>query len=138
MTTRDVQAIHEALANVVRAGIATAGDFTIKAYPSTSPTPAIEVWPDTNYVDPFGVSGPDQTGDVLLMIRVFLSAANIESEWLAVCRLLSSGAGHDSSIFDALDAAPTLGGVVDGLYVSGARWDPDAGSIDIPVAVRLC
>jgi hypothetical protein len=138
MTTLDLQAIHEALAVQLEAGVSDAGDFTFGAHPLTADRPAIEVWPDTDYVDFYGASGPDESSDVLLMVRVFLSGANAESEWLTVCGLISSGPAHGSSIFDAVKADPTLGGVVDGTHITGARWNPEDGSIDIPVAIRLC
>lgn len=138
MSDLDLEAVHTALADQIRAGIADAGRFTIKSHPAASDRPVIEVWPDGDYIDPYGRSGPDDTSDVLLLVRVFLSGANPESEWMTVYRLLSHGTGHDSSIFNAVNADPTLGGVVHDTAIAAHRWTPAEGSIDIPVAIQLC
>ena len=138
MTALDLKAVHEALAGQIRKGIATANTWTIKAFPSTAPRPVIEVWPDADYVDPYGRSGPDESTDVQLLIRVFLTAANAESEWKIAAGLLSHGSGHTSSIFNAVNVDPTLGGKVDGTYIAAARWNPEDGTVDIPAAIRIC
>ena len=138
MTTIDLAAIHTALADQIRAGIATASKWTVTAFPSTSPKPSIEIWPDTDYVDFYGRAGADGTDEVQLLVRVFLSAANAESEWKIAGQLLSSGAGQTSSIVDAIHDDPTLGGVVDEAHAAPARWGPEDNSIDIPVGIRLC
>lgn len=138
MSGLDLVAIHTALADQIRAAVADSSKFTVKAFPSTVPRPCIEIWPDTDYVDYFGTSGPESASDVLLVVRLFLSAANAETEWLQVTRLLSSGAGHGSSIFDAVNDEPTLGGAVAEAHVAVARWRPQDRSLDIPVAISLC
>ena len=133
----DLKAVHEALADQIRDGIDDATGFTVKAFPSTSPRPAIEVWPDADYISFFETSGPTGLADVQLVIRIFLSAANPETEWLQVCRLLSAGTGFDSSIVDAVMADRTLGGAVADTFIGDARWEPDDGAIDVPVQIQL-
>ena len=133
----DLKAVHEGLADQIRAGVADAGKFTIKAFPSTSPRPVIEVWPDADYISYFETSGPAGLGDVRLLVRLLLSSANAESEWLVACRLLSAGTGFVSSIIDAVMADRTLGGAVADTFIGNARWDPDDGAIEIPVAIQL-
>ena len=135
MSGLDLKAIHEALASAI-GGISTVGKFTVKAFPSTAPRPCIEVWPDADYISYFETSGPGGLSDVNVLIRVFLSGANAESEWLVMCRLLNAGTGHASSIVDAVMTDRTLGGVVADTFLGNARWNPEEGSIDIPAGIQ--
>lgn len=137
MSGLDLLVVHEALADQIRGGIEDAGKFTVVAFPSASPRPSIEVWPDTDYVSYFETSGSEGVADVQLVIRLFLSGANPESEWRTACRLLSAGSGHGSSIVDAVMADTTLGGAVAHTFIGGSRWIPDDGAIDIPVLIQL-
>lgn len=137
MSGLDLKAVHEALANQISAGIANVGSFTVQAFPSTSPRPCIEVWPDSEYVNYHVTSGPAGLSDVSLVIRVYLSAANAESEWLIACRMISAGTGHGSSIYDAVMADRTLGGAVADIDTATARWNAQEGTIDIPAAIQL-
>lgn len=137
MSGLDIEAIYVALADQLRAGIADAGGFTIKAHPSTAPVPAIEVWPDEGDVSYFETSGSEGLADVNILIRAFLSGANPESEWRTMARLRSSGTGHNSSVIDAVMADRTLGGVVADAFIAGSRWNPEQGTIEWPVAIQL-
>ena len=137
MSGLDLKAIHEALSDQIEAGVDDSGDFSFGAHPMTADRPAIEVWPDTDYIKYYETSGPDGLSVVNLIIRCFLSGANPESEWLTMCALTSAGTGFGSSIADAVMARRDLGGVVATTFVGDARWDPDEGSIDIPVEVRV-
>lgn len=131
----DLKKIHEALADQVRNGIADAGGFTVKAFPSTSPRPCIEVWPGGEYLSYFESFSSGGRASVKLTLRVFLSGANAETEWLQVARLLSVGDGFTSSIVDAIVGDVTLGAKVETVRVLNAEWNPEEGSIDIPVDV---
>ena len=125
----DIKTIQEALAVVVR--LAAAGKWTVKAHPDSISRPSIEIWPDTEYVD-----YDDPT--VRVVIRAFLAGANPESEWIKVARMLSRGSTAEE-IIDALRNDPTLGGAVEDAHAAVARWNPETGSIDIPVEIRpLC
>lgn len=134
MSGLDLEAIHTALADQIRAGI-DSSDFTVKAFPSTVKRPCIEVWPDTDYVGAVSTMGPDGLADVRLTVRIFLSAANAESEWLQVARLMSYGTGHGSSIFGAINDDQSLSGAVESAVALFGQWNPDEGSIDIPVPI---
>lgn len=140
MSGLDLEVIHEALADQIRNGIADAGGFTVKAFPSTSPAPVIEVWPSTGeYVTYFTTSGADGVADVALTIRVILAAANAETHWKKAARLLSAGTGHTSSIPGAVMADRTLGGAVADAYVgtSNVTATEDGWTVDIPVLIQL-
>lgn len=137
MSGLDLKAIHEAVAAAIRSGIGDADSFTVKAFPSTSERPVIEVWPDTDYIAYFETSGPQGLSDVMLVVRLFLAGANPETEWRKACRLLSAGTRFDSSVVGAIHADRTLGGVVADTYIGNARWTPEDGSIDIPVAIQV-
>lgn len=136
MSGLDLEAIHTALADQIRAGIDSSG-FTVTAFPSSVTRPCIEIWPDADYVGVASTMGPDGVADVRLRVRVFLSGANPESEWLVMARLLSYGTGHASSIFTAINADPSLGGKVDSAKALFGQWNPEDGTVDIPVPVMV-
>lgn len=137
MSGLDLKAIHKAAANKITAGVADAGDFTIKAFPSTVPRPAIEVHPAEDYITYFETSGPEGLAVVRLVVKIYLAAANSETEWMEMARLLSAGTGHTSSVIAALMADHTLGSVVTTSFVGDASWNPQDGTVDIPVEVRV-
>jgi hypothetical protein len=132
----DLAAIHEAVADTIKSVVADAGAFSVKSHPSEADRPCIEVWPDGDYLNYFRTSGPAGLADVELLVRVFLSTANHESDWIQAMRMLSSGTGFASSIVDALMANRQLGGTVEDLFISGGRWNPEDRTIDIPVAIQ--
>lgn len=137
MSGLDLKAIHEALAAQIRNGIDRSAGFTVKAFPSESSRPAIEVWPDGNYVTYFGTFGASGISEVNLVVRVLLSGANRETEWKTACDLLSAGTGHSSSIVDAVIADMTLGSAVASAFIGDAQWNPEDGAVDFPVRVVL-
>lgn len=137
MSGLDLKAVHEALADQIRAGIADAGKFTVQPFPSTSARPVIEVWPDTDYITYVETFGARGVSTIRLVVRVLLSNANAETEWLAACRLLSAGTGFTSSITDAVMADKTLGGAVATVQIGNASWTPDEAAVDIPIDVHL-
>jgi hypothetical protein len=147
MSGLDLLAVHQALATQISTHIATqvdeetdvagAGGFSVNAFPSTSPRPAIEVWPDTDYILYHETSGTEGLSDLNLMIRIWLSGANEESEWRTVCAFLSGGTGHTSSIHDAVMADRTLDGTVADTFIGVAQWNPEDGTLDIPVEIML-
>ena len=137
MSGLDLQAVHEALADQIRNNIADAGNFTIKAYPSTADRPVVEVWPDANYVTYWGTYGAAGISEIRLVVRLLLSGANPETEWKTVARLLNAGTAHPSSILDAVHADVTLGSVVENAFIGDATWNPEDGAVDIPVIVRV-
>ena len=137
MSGLDLKAVHEALAAQIRSRVADAGKFTIGALPLTVARPSIEVWPDVDYVTYYETSGSAGLADVQLLVRVFLSGNNIETEWLTAMRLLSAGTGHSSSIVDAIMSDRTLGGVVADAFAGSARYNPEEGTIEIPVDIQL-
>lgn len=136
MSGLDLAAIHTALADQIRAGI-DSSKFTVTAFPSTAQRPSIEVWPGSEYVNYYITAGPTGVADMSLTIRVFLSGANAESEWLTVARLLSSGTGHGSSLIDAVMGDRSLSDVVDDIVSLSSTWNPEDGSIDIPVLIQV-
>jgi len=132
----DLVAIHTALADQIRDGIDDSGAFTVTPFPSTAPAPKIEIHPGDPYVNYFATSGPDGLSDVNLVIEVFLSGANPETEHLQRARLLSSGTGFGSSIVDAVMRDRSLGGTVDDAVTLTASVSPEDGTISIPVAIQ--
>jgi hypothetical protein len=131
----DLAAIHRALADQIEANI-DSSTFTAKPYPSSVPRPCIEVWPDTEYIAFYASSGPNGLSDVMVVVRVFLSGGNDESEWNTAMGLLSQGTGFTSSVADAIMNDRTLGGSVSSCVVLNARWNPEDSTIDIPVAIQ--
>lgn len=137
MSGLDLKAIHEALAAKIEAGIDNVGEFTVEAFPSTAARPTIQVWPDSQYVSYNETSGSEGLADVNVLVRVFLAGANIETEWIEAAQLLSAGTGHGSSIIDAIMTDRSLGGVVADAFAGTSRWNPEDGSIDVPVLIQV-
>ena len=74
----DLAGVHTAIANQVRNRIAR--DFTVAAWPfSHSALPKIEVWPDEDYVNYYGLSDSDfAVAPVQVRLRIEISTQDGE------------------------------------------------------------
>lgn len=123
-----------------------ARDCNVSAWPdSTPPLPTVQVWPASNYVDPWTTFSGGGRATVNLRVRVETAnqdgatAAKIMDEFLSPGSL-----GESSSIVDAIMSDPTLGELVDSCVpVPGGieiDIDPDTynhvGFIDVQVILK--
>lgn len=141
----DVEAIHQALANQIAAGIARGNganqDITVRPYPfSAAELPRIEIHPGSPWVVYFGTFGSAGISDVNVIVVVELETANAET-WLGQASgLVSAGTGETNSIVDAILADPTLGGVVQTCMVGDVEWGDSRAQFGqmlmIPVGIK--
>lgn len=141
----DVEAIHEALANQIAAGIARGNgasqSITVRPYPfSDADLPRIEIHPGNPWLVYFGTFGAAGISDVNVTVVVELETAN-GATWLGQASdLLNAGTGETNSIVDAIVADVTLGGVVQTCVVGDPEWPGDdttfGQSILIPVSIK--
>ncbi len=133
----DLQAIHRALANTIRAGIAR--DTNVYPFPQADPSyPCITVYPgDGGYIN-YAMS-MDGEADLFLRLKLDVEG-DAESMAIKICDYLSTGTGNDSSIIDALYADRKLDGLVEDCQLLTAEWgDPasEPGVAWLPVAIML-
>ncbi len=137
MSGLDLAAIHTALADQIRSNVAISGEFTVVPHPSTSDRPAIEIHPGSPWVNYFDTSGADGVADVNLVIEVYQSRGNAESEHIERTQLASAGVGFSSSIVDAVMVDRSLNGAVADAVTLNVSVDPQNGTISIPVAIMV-
>ena len=122
MAGLDLEKIHEALADQIRANI---GDgYTVRPFPmSGASDPRIEIWPGTPYVEPWVSHSATGIANVNVEIRIFNAAANSETAWRRMAKVLSTGDGFSDSILAAVRVDKTLGGLVEDAFPQDADWD---------------
>lgn len=128
----DPDAIHRALASQLAANIAK--DWNFAPWPfAGEPAPCVEVWPDEGengrYIDYFSTFGGNGVATLYVRLRVEVSAANAETVFKRMTDVLASGTGETSSIADAVNTDPTLGGVVRSATVLGCEWPANEGDL---------
>lgn len=109
----DLQAIREALKAQLDEELAR--DINVYAYRPANPVPpyvaVISGDPYISYYETFASSAVGSLCDVQLELIIGQTADAISAQ-VFIDDLLSAGAGQTSSVIDALEADPTLGGVV--------------------------
>lgn len=141
----DVEAIHVALADQIRAGIARGNgansDITVKPYPfSAADLPRIEIHPGNPWVHYFDTFGSEGISDVNVVVVVELETAN-GATWLGqAAGLVNAGTAETNSIVDAILADPTLGGEVQNCTVGDVDWNTARATFGqmfmIPVGIK--
>jgi hypothetical protein len=133
------KAIHEALANQIRARISA--DVEVYAWPQRSPAnKSVTVWPGSggewiNYIETFGANG---TAIMMVELVIDFDSIDDESEFALLSDLAScgtsGGTGAPSSLFDAVHSDRSLGGAVQDAIVLTASWSADPS---VPLQARL-
>lgn len=138
MANGDLDALHRALSTQLAANIARDWNFAPFPYSGKS-VPLIEVWPDDDYVQYFGTFGANGVAEVHVRLRVEVSTADAETTFKQITDVLSTGTGETSSIPDAVNVDPSLGGVVRSATVLSAEWDTSdlANVAWVPVRIVL-
>ena len=138
MSGINLEAIHRALADKIRAGVST--DTNVTPFPGgITIYPQITVYPGSPYIeDYFDTFGPNGYMTINLRLKVEVDA-DPESMGIKICRYLNVGTGNTSSIMDATMATNhTLGGTVEECVITGNvewNWDADPGTVWIPVRI---
>lgn len=136
MTTLDVtpEEIMSALAAQIDAGIED--DYNVYWFPlQNPPLPAITIWPGADtFVDYYTTMGPDGLADMMLRVRADVGAIDSENVALQMTRLHATGRNARSSIMEAVNRDPTLGGVVEHAKVLTSEWPIDDGETSSGIA----
>lgn len=141
----NLTAIREALAAQIVAGT----DREVHAYPyplgSPGEMPAVVIRSGEEYINYFVTQG--DAADVALILDIIAPCrVSIEDGLRVLDELLSVAAGLPNSVFDAIEADLSLGGVVDTCQVGGAGQHigignvapdgrPDGVLVSVPLAV---
>lgn len=134
----DVERILRALADQIRANVTS--DVTVTAYPSddTPNYPKVSVLPEPDFMSYGRTFGSAGVAELRLRVRVEAPGESAESSFVQMCRFLSVGTGHGSSIPDAIMIDKTLDGVVQDCTVGDAEYpDPDELPWTADVTVRV-
>lgn len=117
--------IHRALSDQLENSLEA--DYNHYPYPEQHPAiPAISIWPgDADYIAYYGTMGPDGTADMMLRIRADVGAIDSENIAIQMWELHAVGELARSSIVDAVNADPTLGGLVQNAKVLTSAWPID-------------
>ena len=87
----------------------------------------IEVWPGSgDYIEYWGTFGPDGVKSVNVRLRIQTVMGDAVTAGELIAELVSAGAGAERSIWEALLADKTLGGVAETIAVPGTvEYDVD-------------
>jgi hypothetical protein len=120
VSTFDVRAIQEALADQIRSGVSS--EFNVTAFPSLERTPPyIEVVPASgNFYMTEGAGG---RGSLVGEIHVVIDGSNAQTVFQRMAAVLSIGSDFPDSIAQAVMADQTLGGIVDSCTTLTFDWD---------------
>lgn len=121
----DPETIHNAVLDTLRNGIDD--DYNWFAYPMQNPPiPAISVWPaEGTYIAYFGTFGPNGLADMMVRIRADVGAIDNENVARQMWRLHATGEAAKSSVVEAINRDPTLGGVVQECKILTSEWPID-------------
>lgn len=139
----NLSAIRTALATRIVAG--TAREVHAYPYPTGSPgeMPAVVIRSGEEYINYFVTQG--DAADVSLILDIIAPArVSIEDGLRVLDELLSADAGLPNSVFDAIEADRSLGGVVETCQIGGAGQHvgrdgadglPESVMVSVPLAV---
>lgn len=124
----NLAAIRQALADQIVAGT----DREVHAYPyppgSPGEMPAVVIRAGEEYINYFVTQGLE--ADVNLILDVIAPCrASVEDGLRVLDELLSADAGLPNSVFDAIEADPTLGAVVERCEIGGAGQHIGIGNV---------
>lgn len=112
-----IQTLLEALAASLRTRIDR--KITVRPFRTPATTPCITMHlTDLRPYETFGASGLE---GIDLDVKLWVSTADPDSDDIAMYDYLSIGSANPSSIFDAINGNPTLGGLVDSCRCLDAR-----------------
>jgi hypothetical protein len=138
----DLDAILRALAAKIKANIAD--DWNVYAWPGTeAPTlPFIELRPGPGFLQPWGTMTSSGLAEISLVLHLEVAAGNAETAFKRICRALSVGTGHDTSLIDAVMLPPrTLGGLVEDMIAAppdaAVEWSDEFPSTTADIPVRV-
>jgi hypothetical protein len=132
----NLRLIREAAAAQIAAGIGRR--TTGYAYDNTTITlPAVIIRPGAPYVTYHETFGDRCLVGIELEIEVVTSSADDVSAAIAMDDLLSPGLANNSSILEAVEADPTLGGTVGHCWVSEASAPQPDGEGHMSVSLSL-
>lgn len=102
-------------------------EINVSLYGEPTEPPALYLWPTESgdyitYDQSFG----NVAVDVEFELEIDASGSDSGSVWVRIDDFLSAGVGNPSSIVDAINADPTLGGVVESCRPVSARVDRDS------------
>lgn len=139
----DLQAIHEALADQIRASpLGEAFNVTAFSEPGTK-LPRIEVRAGLGYIESyFSTFGPDGTADLKIDLVADLGGLTGQDRALWAWRLMSvgdneNGDPHSMSLVDVVHADRSFGGVVQDAVILSADWDDELDRITFPVWIII-
>lgn len=121
----DLTVIRNALATVIRGGVARTVNVHAMWPDSAIILPAVIVIPAAEYVA-YHEAFARGLATVALEIRLY--ATGTVAGQLVIDDMLSAGAGKDSSVIDAIEANRSLGGIVSDCIVRSAR---EVGRVDL-------
>lgn len=119
--------VHRAVAAQLKQRLGR-NDFNYLAFPDMSVnTDKIEVWPDPgDYIDHWGTFGENGIAAVNLRLRILTTKGSAITAGELMAEHVSSGSGAQWSIWDALLADHTLGGVAEEIQLPGTvEYDVD-------------
>ena len=108
----DLTVIKTALAKQITDHVAQGRPITVRPFRTLAtsfPCITMEVVDITFFVS----MGPNGLGVVDLALTIHLNSSSVDSDELAMSDFLSVGSGNLSSIADAINSDPTLGGIVE-------------------------
>lgn len=122
--------VHRALAKQLSENLKVLNNFNFLAFPDASTMGTdnkIEVWPGTgDYIEYWGTFGPDGVKSVNVRLRIQTVMGDAVTAGELIAELVSAGAGAERSIWEALLADKTLGGVAETIAVPGTvEYDVD-------------
>jgi hypothetical protein len=121
--------VHRALAKQLSERLKV-NNFNFLAFPDASTMRTdnkIEVWPDSgDYIDHWGTFGENGIAAVNVRLRIQTVMGDAVSAGELIAELVSCGSGAEWSIWDALLADHTLGGVAETIQLPGTvEYDVD-------------
>jgi hypothetical protein len=137
MAGLSLQAIHEALADQIRAGIDR--QTSVSAFPDGSTVfPSVTVHSDPGqYLNPYSTLGLSGTADISVRLKIEVDAVDIESACIKIADYLSMGSGNESSILDAILADETLGGLIEEMIHAPIEWDTETNPFVAYIPLQL-
>lgn len=119
MSGFDPEAIFDAIAELIDPD--TFG-VDVHAFMPSAPTfPVLGIFPGprTPFIDYWGTFGDSRRGTMQFQIRTAFTYS-AENSLRQLFQLMASGSGHSKSLIDTLMADPTLGGLVQSIFVGDA------------------